>query len=121
MMCVRKKDKQKTYHSELKDETLNTPQWMKMPTLLASYHAGNGRASNESQSGVYFCPVADRRKHETTAAITRVIKESISIFDYLQNSASELHTIDGTWQFGIFHLLCAKKSINLIPITKNLL
>jgi hypothetical protein len=95
-MCFRKKEERKTYHSELKDGTLNTPQWMKMPTLLASYHAGNGRASNEAQSGVYFCPVTDRRQHGTTAAITRVVKESISVSNYLQNSASGLNTRDDT-------------------------
>ncbi len=100
-MCVRKKEERETYHSEVKDGTLNTPQWMKMPTLLASYHAGNGRASNEAQSGVYFCPVTDRRQHETTAVMTRVIKESISRFDYLQNSASGLNAIDNAWQFRI--------------------
>ncbi len=74
---------------------------MKMPTLLESYHAGNGRASNEAQSGVYFCPVTDRKQHETTAAIATVFKESISLFDYLQNSASGLNTRDDTWPFDI--------------------
>ena len=42
-----------TYHSELKDGTLNTPQWINIPTLLSSYHAGNKRLSKEVQSGVY--------------------------------------------------------------------
>jgi hypothetical protein len=48
---------------------------MKMPTLLWSYHAGNGRESIDAQSGVYCCSVNGKREQHITARNTAVAKE----------------------------------------------
>ena len=56
---------QSIYHSEATDGTLNTPQCMKIPILLSSYHLGNGRLSRDDQSGVYCCTVTGRREQHT--------------------------------------------------------
>lgn len=66
------------YHSEPIDGTLNTPQWMKIPILLSSYHAGNGRESNDVQSGVYCCSVIDTWQKQT--AIMNILAKKESIF-----------------------------------------
>jgi hypothetical protein len=57
--------------------TLNTPQWMKIPILASSYQPGNGRLSNEFQSGVYCCSVNDHNWHKMTATNINVVKECI--------------------------------------------
>jgi hypothetical protein len=41
---------------------------MKMPILLSSYHEGNGRESNEVQSGVYFGSTDERREQQRRTA-----------------------------------------------------
>ena len=66
-----------THHSDEIDGTLKTPQWMKMPTLLSSYHAGNGRESIDAQSGVYCCSVNGKREQQRTARKTAVARECI--------------------------------------------
>jgi hypothetical protein len=68
-----------TYHSDEIDGTLKTPQWMKIPTLLSSYHAGKGRESNEVQLAMYCCSVNGKKEQQTTAINTTVVKECIFI------------------------------------------
>jgi hypothetical protein len=67
-----------TYHSESMDGTLYTPQLMKIPTLLSSYHVGSGRESIDVQSGVYCCSVNGKRQQQITVANTVAMKECIS-------------------------------------------
>ncbi len=43
---------------------------MKIPILLSSYQAGNGRESIEAQSGVYCCSVNGKREQQITATNT---------------------------------------------------
>ncbi len=40
---------------------------MKIPILLSSYQAGNGRESIDVQFGVYCCLVNGKREQQTTA------------------------------------------------------
>ncbi len=68
-----------TYHSDAIDGTLKTPQWMKIPILLSSYQAGNGRESIDVQSGVYCCSVNGNREQQTTTTSIAPVKECISI------------------------------------------
>ncbi len=67
----------KTYHSDPNDGTLNTPQWINIPTLLSSYHVGNERLSNEAQSGVYCCLVNIIWEKKVTAMNIHAINECI--------------------------------------------
>jgi len=60
----------KTYHSDPIDGTLKTPQWMKIPTLLSSYQAGNGRVSSDAQSGVYCGSINGKREQQKKATNT---------------------------------------------------
>ncbi len=64
-----------THHSEVIDGTLKTPQWMKMPILLWSYHAGNGRESMDVQFAMYCCSVNGKSEEQITARNTAVAKE----------------------------------------------
>jgi hypothetical protein len=43
---------------------------MKIPILLSSYQAGNGRESIDAQSGVYCCSVNGKRRQHKTAINT---------------------------------------------------
>jgi hypothetical protein len=50
---------------------------MKMPILLSSYHPGNGRESNDVQSGVYCCSVNGKNEQQIIATNTAAVKEYI--------------------------------------------
>jgi hypothetical protein len=50
---------------------------MKIPILLSSYHAGNGRESIDVQFAIYCCSVNGKREQQTTARNTVTWKECI--------------------------------------------
>jgi hypothetical protein len=90
--------KWKTYHSEKTDCTLNTPQWMNIPILLSSYHVGNGRLSNEAQSGVYCCLVKSIREQKIPIINIHAINEYIlSIWNYPYSYLSLFISVRHFW------------------------
>ncbi len=52
---------------------------MKIPILLSSYHAGNGRESIDVQFAIYCCSVNGKRKQQTIAKNTATWKECIVV------------------------------------------
>ena len=64
---------------------------MKIPTLLSSYHAGNGRESMDAQSGVYCCSVNGKREQQRIATKTVAWKKCILVI-LLEATVNETKT-----------------------------
>ena len=90
----------KPRHSDENDGTLKTPQWIKMPTLLSSYHAGSGRESIDVQSGVYCCFENGNKQQQRTA-----IKMVVGAECILLMVEASTHVV---WIYKSVPLICLK-------------